>query len=176
MDCRRFRLFHSLRLLLAAGGAGLLALGAATVLAQEGPSISIDPASGPCGTQVQVTGEGFEPDVGVFVFGLSASHIFGFELEEPSVTTDAGGRLSTTIPMPRFPSSCPSPAGMIVFVCPRPLCEPKIRVPFEESGRLSDVGFQVVECEAGPGLFVLDRLSTGAAEAAVEGAVPVREV
>lgn len=131
MDPREHSLRKTLGWLVAAVCLSLLVAGASPALAQEEPSISIDPTSGPCGTLIEVTGEGFEPDVAVFVLALAANHILGFENMEPPATTDAAGRFVYTVEMPTFGSSCVSPGGMIVFVCPQPLCEPKLRVPFE---------------------------------------------
>lgn len=120
-------------------GLALAVHGAA--FAQE-PSLSISPTSGPCGTVVEVTGAGFEPNA---VLTVLATHGGGHHIEpQDNSRADAAGAFATTVQIPL--DNCPSPYGMIVFVCAEPFCEPKVSMPFTviESAPLTGSGGRAV--------------------------------
>lgn len=116
-------------------GVFLAVVGAAS--AQE-PSISISPASGPCGAVVQVTGTGFPPNAQLAV--VAARIRDGDVILPPTVTTDPDGDFATSVQVPT--SGCPWPRGFHILACVLPGCRPRADMPFTvtEQGILPETG------------------------------------
>ena len=96
----------------AVGGVGLaIGAGAGTAAAQEASiSVSITPASGPCGTVVEVTGTGFPPGADMLVLAGDRG-----QEDEPNATADAVGSFRVSIEVPS--SECEFQVGPRIVAC-----------------------------------------------------------
>ena len=92
-------------------------------------SFSISPASGPCGTVVDVSGEGYPPGAGVQAAAIPAGGRHAGDT--PTATANAAGAFSATLDIPE--SECPSPTGMVVVVRALPDGQPSAAIPFAVS-------------------------------------------